>query len=715
MTVVEELIVRIVGDDKDLLAAIKRSEGGLNDFKKDAAAGWKTVTNSALVAGAAVTAIGVLATRAALTFDTAFVGVMQNVNDTEANLADLRGELRAMARDTGFAAAALAGVAQAGGELGMAVGDARAFTETVAEFARATGQSLEVSAETLAAYVRTAQLAPEQVRPLTSAAVALTNALGGQEDVAIAIASRLDAVATAAGIAKPAILGLGGALGSIGIDAGKGGAAFTALIDNMGDVVQQGGKDLKAFAQVAGMSGEEFAAIFRKDAVGAVNAFIGGLDDVQQATGRGAEALQALGLGQGVVQDTLLRAAAASDKFVQAQEIVNREMLYGKALATDAAIANESAAVKFQKLQAAVTDLGIGIGAALLPAFEAILAVIGPVVAFLGRHEKVATALLVVIGATAGVILAANVALKAYAAWTTIVKTATVVWTGVQWLLNAALTANPIGIIIVAIAALVAAIIWIVHETIGWKNVGQALVDAWHAVAGFFQDLWQKLKDFFGGGIQGILAVMFPFLAVPLLIVKHWGAIKEFFVGLWDNVKETFIEVIAWFYNIGTLIVDGLLDGLKNGFGKVTGWADDAVDSVKDSFKSGFGIFSPSKVFQGFGGNMVEGLAIGLGTLRQAIVGPIDAARDAAEARITTTQHIIQHGAANTAAAVQQAGLPPPAPAPGAGATSGTTINLTIERIEVPVTAGGGDFDPRKVGDQLFRTISEVLRSVNAA
>ena len=48
--------------------------------------------------------------------------------------------------------------------------------------------------------------------------------------------------------------------------------------------------------------------------------------------------------------------------------------------------------------------------------------------------------------------------------WKGIAAAATGVWTGAQWLLNAALTANPIGIVIVVIAALVAAIV------IAYKN-----------------------------------------------------------------------------------------------------------------------------------------------------------------------------------------------------------------------------------------------------
>lgn len=57
---------------------------------------------------------------------------------------------------------------------------------------------------------------------------------------------------------------------------------------------------------------------------------------------------------------------------------------------------------------------------------------------------------------------------KMQALWTGIVAGATHVWTAAQWLLNAAMTANPIGLIIVGVAALIAAIAWVATKTEGW-------------------------------------------------------------------------------------------------------------------------------------------------------------------------------------------------------------------------------------------------------
>lgn len=72
---------------------------------------------------------------------------------------------------------------------------------------------------------------------------------------------------------------------------------------------------------------------------------------------------------------------------------------------------------------------------------------------------------------------------------------ATGVATAAQWLWNVALTANPIGIIIVAIAALVAAIVWIATQT-DWFSKGWAI--AWGAIKSGAAAAW----DFIVGGVK---------------------------------------------------------------------------------------------------------------------------------------------------------------------------------------------------------------------
>jgi len=64
-------------------------------------------------------------------------------------------------------------------------------------------------------------------------------------------------------------------------------------------------------------------------------------------------------------------------------------------------------------------------------------------------------------------------------------------WTAAQWLLNLALDANPIGVIVIAVAALVAGVIW-AYQNVGWFH--DAVNAAWDGLKRFGEWIWSWLK-----------------------------------------------------------------------------------------------------------------------------------------------------------------------------------------------------------------------------
>jgi len=113
--------------------------------------------------------------------------------------------------------------------------------------------------------------------------------------------------------------------------------------------------------------------------------------------------------------------------------------------------------------------------------------------------------------------------------------------TAAQWAFNVAMNANPIALIIIAVLALVAAIVWFFTQTeIGqaiWTNFTTFLTEAWTniqnvattvftALGQFFSDTWNNIVTFVTTAIDAVLAVI---IAVGATISSIWSAI-------WDGI-----------------------------------------------------------------------------------------------------------------------------------------------------------------------------------
>ncbi|RYQ56921.1 tape measure protein [Bifidobacterium pseudolongum] len=126
-----------------------------------------------------------------------------------------------------------------------------------------------------------------------------------------------------------------------------------------------------------------------------------------------------------------------------------------------------------------------------------------------------------------------NIVKNAQTAWSSATKAAT----AVQGAFNAIIAANPIGAIITAIAAVVAALVWFFTQTEtgrkAWAAFTQFLTDAWNKVCEVGKAVWEGLASFFSGLWEGISSVA----------QSVWGGISSFFSGIWDGVSSVWNTV----------------------------------------------------------------------------------------------------------------------------------------------------------------------------
>ena len=191
---------------------------------------------------------------------------------------------------------------------------------------------------------------------------------------------------------------------------------------------------------------------------------------------------------------------------------------------------------------------------------------------------------------------AIGVALKTWAMSTKLV-------TAAQWLLNAAMSANPIALVVIAIAALVAAfvVLWNKSEAFRnfwinlWDNVKSVASTAWEAITGFFSAAWDAIKavwdvvlNYYKTLWNGIKAVFSVVKAVLLGFFKEaWTAIKAvwdgvvaYYQGIWDGIKAVFSVVSS----VLTEFFSAAWNGIKDIWDAVSGYFSGIWESVKSVF-----------------------------------------------------------------------------------------------------------------------------------
>ena len=94
-------------------------------------------------------------------------------------------------------------------------------------------------------------------------------------------------------------------------------------------------------------------------------------------------------------------------------------------------------------------------------------------------------------------------------------------WTLAQWALNTAMMANPIGLVILAITALIAA--------------GVLIYKYWEPLGNFFSGLWDGIVSGFNAAIDWIIQ---KFTAVVDWVANKWGKVKAFFGFAGDSAAQ---------------------------------------------------------------------------------------------------------------------------------------------------------------------------------
>ena len=258
-----------------------------------------------------------------------------------------------------------------------------------------------------------------------------------------------------------------------------------------------------------------------------------------------------------------------------------------------------------------------------------------------------------------------NGIVKAIELYNNIVK----IGTAIQGAFNAIMAINPFVALGIAIAAIVAGLVYFFTQTETGKKAWASFVDflksAWDGIVSFFsgigqwfadiwngavdgaKGIWQGLVDWFHGIVQGIqdiwngIKTFFTTLWTTVIsgVQSAWGGVTGFFGGIFNAVKEVVSSAFsalgkfasnAWdsiknvFNGVGNffgIVFDGAKNAVSGAFNAFGNFASNAYNSIKNVFNGIGGFFS--NIFGGVK-NTIDNVLGGVQNTINNIKGSID-------------------------------------------------------------------------------------------
>ena len=269
----------------------------------------------------------------------------------------------------------------------------------------------------------------------------------------------------------------------------------------------------------------------------------GTLNLIMEATGGDMEIMRKLVGSVEAVQAVLALAGQNAETFAGDLEAMEN----ATGAATDAFDQMEqSTGRQLEKLKVQFQDIGITIGTALMPVLKKLLDAIMPIITKVGEwiseHPKLTAVILGAVGALGALMLIAGPLLKTIQLMTLALHSQTIAMVAhkialiaasvatkvaavAQWLLNVAMSANPIGLVILAIAGIIAIIVALTRHLdkvkVVFQAVGEFIVDKFKAVVNFFKSIPAAIKAVFWKVADFILAPI-SFVVNKIIDAINW-------------------------------------------------------------------------------------------------------------------------------------------------------------------------------------------------
>lgn len=316
------------------------------------------------------------ATKTSIEFEDAWTGVTKTVNATPQQFEKINAGLKDLAQNTSSTYQDIAHFAELAGQMGIPTDSIVGFTKTITQLGDTTNLVGEEAAQSIAKFsnvmVSQSKKTNTYYSRLGSTIVDLGNKFSTTEADIMNMATRLGVAGKMVGFNSNQVLGLSTALSSLGIEAAAGGSSVSKMLKKIDLAVSTGDKNLSKFAEVSGMTSQQFQKAWGEDAAGTFLKFVQGIGKSADVT----KTLNDLGI-------TEVRQAQAMGALAQSSDVLASALNVSKNAWNDnTAMANEAekryATLKSQLSQTweAIKQAGNELGQAFTPTLTDLLKIV---------------------------------------------------------------------------------------------------------------------------------------------------------------------------------------------------------------------------------------------------------------------------------------------------------------------------------------------------
>nr|DAH18703.1 MAG TPA: minor tail protein [Caudoviricetes sp.] len=320
-----------------------------------------------------VVAAGTGIVKTAMDTEEAFAGVEKAIGGTAEEMAAIQDSIVDMSKRKPFDVTEIADVVQTAGQLGVAKDNVISFTEAVLDLGAVSSDlDAATAAEQMAKYFNIAGLdtSEENVRAFTSTVFELGNTTATSEGAILEMSMRIAAAGHQVGMTDADILGLAATLSSVGLEAQAGGSAISKLLSRIDVAVATGSAEIKDFAKIAGMSVDDFVAVWQDAPTTALGNFINGLAQMSDEGISSIAVLEDMGLSELRLRDTILRTVNANDLFNETMAASNKEWKSANSLSNSAAKRYDTTKNKLKLLLNNLKAVALQFADAIMPTLD---------------------------------------------------------------------------------------------------------------------------------------------------------------------------------------------------------------------------------------------------------------------------------------------------------------------------------------------------------